>query len=158
MKATTQVPGRGRTRPNEATPADESPTIVPENASGFLDPLTSEQAVRDLFEVEARKAEYWRLFTLDRYDGETWTSSYPEGPSGQTLPPPATLPQDHGYTYPADAESLTQTFWMLSNLDIAQAVPMAQTAEEIRGPIGEITWDPVRAQAFIEGGPKEGME
>ena len=35
---------------------------------------------------------------------------------------------------------------------------MAQTAEKIAGPIGDITWDQYRAQAFIDGGLEEGME
>jgi hypothetical protein len=85
----------GSTKPNDVAPA-ESPTMVPETASGFLDPLRSEHAARDLFEVEAPNAEYWRLFTLDRYDGETWTSGDPEGQRGQTFPTPTELPQDPG--------------------------------------------------------------
>jgi transglutaminase-like putative cysteine protease len=149
----------GGTRSNEAAPADESPTIVPGTASGFLDPLTSEQAGRDLFEVDAPNPDYWRLLTLDQYDGKTWTMSDPEGSgSGQILPIPATLPQDSAYTSPADTHSMTQTFRILSELDIVHTLPMAATAEEIAGPIGDITWDPSRAQAFIEGGLDPGME
>jgi transglutaminase-like putative cysteine protease len=125
----------------------------------FLEPRTDEQAVRDLFEVQAEQAQYWRLFTLDRFDGKTWKSSDPEGSQGgQTLPTPATLPQAPGYTYPADAESLDQTFRILSDFDSAHALPMALTAEKIVGPIGDISWDPYRAQAFIDGGLEEGLE
>jgi len=153
----------GGTRPNEAAPANESPTMVPETA---LDPFISihaqldgRAAVRDLFEVQAASAEYWRAFTLDRFDGETWTSGDPDGSqSGQRFSTPATLPQDPGSTYPADAYSMSQTFRILSDFDSAVALPMAQTAEEIASPIGDITWDPSRAQAFIEGGLEAGME
>jgi hypothetical protein len=85
-------------------------------------------------------------------------SSDPGGSqSGQTLPTPATLPQDPGYTHPADAESLNQSFRILSDF-VDPWLPMAQTAEEIAGPIGDITWDPSRAQAFIDGGLEAGME
>jgi transglutaminase-like putative cysteine protease len=35
---------------------------------------------------------------------------------------------------------------------------MAQTAEEIAGPIGDITWDPERSQAFIDAHLEAGME
>ena len=35
---------------------------------------------------------------------------------------------------------------------------MAQTAEEIAGPIGDIIWDSARSQAFIDGGLEAGME
>jgi hypothetical protein len=149
----------GGTRSNEAAPADESSTIVPGTASGFLDPLTSDQAGRDLFEVDAPNPEYWRLFTLDRYDGETWTSSDPDGSqSGRTLSTPATLPQAPGFSFPADAESMSQRFTILGYVPGQNAMPMAQTAEEIAGPIGDITWDPVRAQAFIDGGLEAGMQ
>jgi transglutaminase-like putative cysteine protease len=147
----------GGTRPDEAAPVDKSPAMVPGTGSRFLDPLTREQAGSDLFEVDAPNPEYWRLFTLDRYDGERWTSGDPGAQRGQTLPTPATLPRPSGSTYPADAELLNQTFHILSDLDITPALPMAQTAEEITGPIGDITWDPVRAQAFIDGGLKAGM-
>ncbi|HEX6579995.1 MAG TPA: transglutaminaseTgpA domain-containing protein [Actinomycetota bacterium] len=123
----------------------------------ILAPL-GDQKARDLFEVEAANAEYWRLFTLDRYDGKTWMSSDPEGQSGHTLSTPATLPQARGYTYPANAESLNQTFRILSDFDSSHALPMAQTAEEIAGPIGDITWDQYLEQAFIDGGLEQGME
>jgi hypothetical protein len=149
-------PGDG-TRQNEADPADASPSIFRGPASGFPDSLTSEQEVRDLFDVEAQNAEYWRLFTLDRYDGETWTSSDPDGHKGQALSTPTTLPQPPASTYPADAEPLSQRFTILDALPVRNAMPMAQTAEEIEGPIGDVTWDPVRAQAFIDGGLKAGM-
>ena len=148
---------KGETKPNEAAPA-ESPTMFLGTGVGFLDPLTTEQAVRDLFKVEAPNAGYWRLFTLDGFDGKTWTSSDPEGGRGQSLSMPASLPQPPGSAYPADADSLSQTFRILSDFDMAHALPMPQTAEEIAGPIGDITWDPVRAQAFIEGGLRKGME
>lgn len=149
----------GGTRPDEAAHANESPTMVPETAARFLDPLTGDQAVRDLFEVEAPNAEYWRLLTLDRYDGQTWTSSDPEGSQGGlTVSSPATLPQDPASTYPADTGSMTQTFRILSDLDVVHALPMAATAEEIAGPIGEITWDPYLGQAFVQGGLEAGME
>ena len=152
--------GGSGARPNEAAPADESPTMVPETPSGpsFLDPLTDEQAVYNLFEVDADRGQYWRMFTLDRYDGETWTSTNPEGSEGGvTLPAPAPLPQSGGGA-PPGAETLIQTFRILSDFDVAHALPMAQTAEEIAGPIGDIIWDPARSQAFIDDGLEAGME
>jgi transglutaminase-like putative cysteine protease len=136
--------------------------MVPETASDpffAIHAQLSGQAVRDLFEVEADHAQYWRMFTLDRFDGKTWKSSDPDGSqTGRTLSTPATLPQASVNTYPADAGSLNQTFRILSDFDSAHALPMAQTAEEIGGPIGDITWDPYRAQAFIDGGLETGME
>ncbi len=156
--------GGSGTRPNEAVPADESPTMVPETPAGqsflgpFLDPLTEEQAAHNLFEVEADHAEYWRMFTLDRFDGESWTSTDPDGSEGGVaLSAPASLPRFGGGP-PPGAETLNQTFRILSDFDSAHALPMAQTAEQIAGPIGDITWDPARSQAFIDGGLEAGME
>jgi transglutaminase-like putative cysteine protease len=141
--------GRG-TGPNDAAPAKSAPT--------FLDALTDEQPVRNLFEVEADHAEYWRISTLDRYDGESWTSTNPDGSRGGVgLSAPAVLPRSAG-SPPPGAEILDQTFRILSDFDNAHALPMAQTAEEIAGPIGDIAWDPARSQAFIDGGLEAGME
>jgi hypothetical protein len=147
------------TRPNNPAPAETVPTGSVERswATGFLGPATDEQAVRNLFEVEARHGEYWRMLTLDRYDGELWTSANLGGSEGGvTLSAPATLPQSGG-SPPPGAETLTQTFRILSDFESAHALPMAQTAKEIEGPIG-VTWDPARSQAFIQGHLEAGME
>lgn len=149
------------TRPNEAAAGRTGPTGAPEPswASAFLDPLTNEQAARDLFEVETPHPEYWRLVTLDRFDGETWQSSDPDGSrEGQALHTPATLPQGPGSAGPKDTITATHTFRMLSDLDVAPALPIAPIAERIEGPFGEIIWDPYREQAFIDGPLEPGME
>jgi transglutaminase-like putative cysteine protease len=151
--------GASRTRPNEAPAATTDPTgsAEPSWATRFLGALTDEQAVRDLFEVEADHAAYWRMYTLDRYNGRSWTSTNPDGSGGGVpLSPPAILPRS-GDGPPPGAETLNQTFRILSGFDSAHALPMAQTAEEIGGPIGDITWDPARSQAFIDGELEGGM-
>jgi transglutaminase-like putative cysteine protease len=150
----------GGTKPNEAAPASAGTQGSPEPSwlSGFLSSVTDEQAVRSLFEVEAENREYWRILTLDGYDGERWTSTNMGGSEGGLpLTVPAILPRSAGRP-PARAETMNQTFRILSDFDSAGALPMAQTAEEIAGPIGDITWDPHRAQAFIDGGLEAGME
>jgi transglutaminase-like putative cysteine protease len=132
--------------------------MVPETRAGlsFGDPRTA--ATRDLFEVEAEHGEYWRMFTLDRFDGETWTSTNPDGSEGGIrLSAPTILPRS-GAASPHQAETLDQTFLILSDFENAHALLMAQTAEEITGPIGDITWDPARSQAFIDGQLEAGME
>jgi transglutaminase-like putative cysteine protease len=149
----------GGTNPNEAAPASAGTQGSPEPSwlSGFLSPVTDEQAVRSLFEVEAENREYWRILTLDGYDGERWTSTNMGGSEGGLpLTVPAILPRSAGRP-PARAETMNQTFRILSDFDSAGALPMAQTAEEIAGPIGDITWDPVRSQAFIDGDLEAGM-
>jgi transglutaminase-like putative cysteine protease len=141
--------GADGTRSHEPVPSTSAPD--------FLAPLTDEQAARDLFEVEADHAEYWRMFTLDRYDGESWTSSNPDGSEGGVhLSAPASLPRSD-VVPPAGGTTLNQTFRILGDLDIGHTLPMAQTAEEVAGPIGTITWDPARDQAFIDGRLEAGM-
>jgi transglutaminase-like putative cysteine protease len=151
--------GGSGTRPNGAAPGNKSPTMVPQTSSdpSFPVPLTADQA-RNLFEVEADHGQYWRMTTLDRYDGESWTSTNLFGSEGGvSLSAPTTLPRSGG-GLPPGAETLDQTFRILSDFDIAHALPMAQTAEEIAGPIRDITWDPVRSRSFIDGDLEAGME
>ena len=40
--------------------------------------LSSDQPV-DLFKVQTSDPQYWRLYTLDQFDGEEWRSSDPDG-------------------------------------------------------------------------------
>ncbi|HEX4942567.1 MAG TPA: transglutaminaseTgpA domain-containing protein [Actinomycetota bacterium] len=142
----------------EAAPTASGPpgTAEPSLVAGSIDPSVGQGM--ELFEVDADHAEYWRMFTLDRYDGELWTSTNPGGSEGGvTLSAPATLPGSGGGT-PPGAETLIHTFRILSDFESAHSLPMAQTAEEIAGSVGEITWDPARSQAFIHGPLEAGME
>ena len=41
--------------------------------------LTDDEPVRDLFEVQTPDPQYWRMYTLDEFDGEGWRSSDPDG-------------------------------------------------------------------------------
>src|SRR5688572_14903861 len=148
--------GGSGTRSNEA-PTKAGPTGSPEHSlvSDLLALPTD--GGQNLFEVDADHAEYWRMFTLDRYDGELWTSTNPDGSvGGLTLSAPAMLPRDGGD--PPPGEPLTQTFRILSDIEVEHALPMAQTAQRITGSIGDITWDPARSQAFIDGHLEAGME
>ena len=131
-----------------------------------LDPFISihaqldEQAARDLFEVQTEQAQYWRLYTLDVFDGEAWRSSDPDGSvGGQSVSVPTVLPQGPAYSFPADTETESFTFRVLSDFDPAHALPMAQSPEEITaGDLGDVTWDPYRGQAFLDGGLDAGLE
>lgn len=131
-----------------------------------LDPFISihaqldEQAVRDLFEVETSQAQYWRLYTLDVFDGEEWRSSDPNGSAGgESVSVPTVLPQGPAYSFPPDTETQPFTFRVLSDFDAAHALPMAQSPEEITsGDLGDVTWDPYRGQAFLDGGLDAGLE
>jgi len=91
-----------------------------------LDPFISihaqldEQEVRDLFEVETSQAQYWRLYTLDVFDGEEWRSSDPDGSvGGESVSVPTVLPQAPAYSFPPDTETQPFTFRVLSDFDAA---------------------------------------
>jgi hypothetical protein len=124
----------------------------------FLDPIANGQDIRDLFVVEADDGEYWRFFTLDTYDGESWSSADPGGSGGVPLSPPALLSRsDEGA--PLRGTTLMQTFRILGDVRFgsASALPTAQTAERITGAIGDITWDPSTGVASPKGDLEAGM-
>ena len=128
-----------------------------------LDPFISihaqldEQAARDLFEVRADEPAYWRTLALDEFDGQTWSSSDPDGSlRGEQLPTPVVLPQALD-DVPADAALLEQRFRILNDID-APYVPMAHPAQELTAPIGEITYDQFLQQTLLDGGLDEGFE
>jgi transglutaminase-like putative cysteine protease len=146
----------------------ETPVVPgPVGNGGALDPfisigaqLSADQPVRDLFEVETSDPQYWRISTLDEFDGEDWRSSDPDGSEGgQTVTVPTMLPQSPRYSPPADSQTQSYTFTILSGFDSGHALPLAQTPERITaGDLGNVTWDPYRGEAFVDGGVDPGME
>ena len=128
--------------------------------NGSLDPfvsihaqLSGDQEVRDLFQVRADHPEYWRMYTLDHFDGENWTSTNPDGSTGgMPISLPDALPQTDP-TPPPGAQSLTQTVRVLDDVPGDGALPMAQTPVEItESSFGDLMWDATRGQAFVDGG------
>jgi transglutaminase-like putative cysteine protease len=121
--------------------------------------LTDDEPVRDLFEVRTPDPQYLRMYTLDEFDGEGWRSSDPTGSDGQTLTVPTVLPQPSSYAPPPDSQTQPYTFTVLTDFDASHALPMAQTPEQITaGDLGDVTWDPARGQAFVDGGLDAGLE
>jgi transglutaminase-like putative cysteine protease len=140
--------------------------IVPGGPGTGSDPFISihaqldEEAVRNLFEVETSDPQYWRLLTLDVFNGDEWRSSDPLGSAGQTVIAPTVLPQAPGFYFPGDTPPAENfTFRVLTDFDNAHALPMAQTPVEITaGDLDEVRWDPTRGQAFVDGGLDAGMQ
>jgi len=122
--------------------------------------LTDDAPVRDLFEVQTSEPQYWRLLTLDEFDGQDWRSSDPDGTAGQTVSVPTALPQAPGFNFPGDTPPAQNfTFRILTDFDNAHALPMAQTPVEITaGDLGDVRWDPTRGQAFMDGGLEAGEQ
>ena len=125
--------------------------------TSFLDPIANPQDIRDLFTVETADPEYWRVFSLDTYNGESWTKTIQSGSGGPVhLSTPTTLPQaDDGS--PPEGATLIQTFQIVDDLQTA-GLPVAQTAEEISGSIGDITWDPEAGAGSLDGDLEAGMK
>ena len=133
------------------TPASSGPAPTASDPFTSINAQLDEHAVRELFEVRTEDPQYWRLYTLDVFDGEEWRSS-------QSVTVPAVLPQAPAYRFPPDTQTKPYTFRILSDSD-TQALPMAQTPVAITtGELGDITWDPYRAQAFIDDGLEAGIE
>jgi transglutaminase-like putative cysteine protease len=145
-------------------PFNQSPMESVPGAAGngpALDPFISINAQLsggqpvDLFKVQTSDPQYWRLYTLDVFDGEEWRSSDPDGSvSGQTVTVPTVLPQPPGYAPPPNTGTRSFTFRIITdNFGSTHALPMAQTPEAITaGDLGDVTWDPGRGQAFVDGG------
>ena len=154
------ISGLDAIRASEQTPASSGPAPTASGPFTSIQEQLGEQAVRDLFEVQTEDPQYWRLYTLDVFDGEEWRSSDPDGSvGGQSVAVPAVLPQAPAYRFPPDTQTKPYTFRVLNDFDAAYALPMAQAPVELSaGDLGDITWDPSRAQAFIDGGLEAGME
>jgi transglutaminase-like putative cysteine protease len=151
-------------------PFDRTQTEVVPGAAGngpTLDPfisinaqLSGDHAV-DLFEVKTSDPQYWQLYVLDQFDGEGWRSSDPYGTGqiegGQMVEvSPSVSPP------PASQTRSSYTFTILS--DWGHALPMPEQIIPPRilrvtsGDLGNLTWDPDREHAFVDGGLDAGVE
>jgi hypothetical protein len=117
------------------------------------DEPTTRGAGAALFEVATSHPDYWRLFTLDRFDGTIWMPAVSEGVAIST---PATLPGPPTLD-PASA-SASHTFRILNDLTGLTALPIAPNTRGLDGQVGGISWDPRNSQVMVDGGVDAGME
>jgi transglutaminase-like putative cysteine protease len=98
--------------------------------------LNREEAVEQ-FRVTTTNgaASYWRLLTLDHFDGSTWTMTDPDLGGAQTYPLPATLPAQ----IPESAEPLDQEITIEGYAD--RWVPMAYPAATVDFPADAMEYD-----------------
>jgi len=122
--------------------------------------LDPDRPAVDLFQVRTPNRQFLRTYALDVFDGEGWRSSDPDASEGgETVTVPTVLPQTQGYSPPGDSETQPYTITLLSDFDPGQILPMAQTPEQITaGDLGDVTWDPSRGHAFVDGGLDAGLE
>jgi transglutaminase-like putative cysteine protease len=127
-----------------------------------LDPFVSIQAQLqrkdpvDLYEVTGTgRTAFSRLYSLDQFDGLTWSSSDPNAEGGQVLSLPTDLPQNVPVS--SSAPTLTQRFRVLTDID-DQWLPMAYPPESVSGPFDTLRYDSELGTAFVEGGLDAGTE
>lgn len=97
--------------------------------------LNREEAVEQFRVTTDGAGSYWRLLTLDRFDGSTWRMSDPDLAGAQTYPIPADLPVN----VPPDAERLEQDVTILGYADAW--VPMAYPAARVVVPAAELEYE-----------------
>ena len=112
--------------------------------------------MRDLFEVQTSAPQYWRVYVLDQFDGESWRISDPPGiEGGQTVslgPPP-----------PASETHSSYTFTILSGYDAGHALPMPEqiippaNVIVMAGDPGDVTRDPYHEQTLVDDGLDAGL-
>ncbi|HEU4355262.1 MAG TPA: DUF3488 and transglutaminase-like domain-containing protein [Actinomycetota bacterium] len=105
--------------------------------------LNREDAVEEFRVTTDGTGSYWRLLTLDHFDGSSWSMSDPDLGGAKTYPIPADLPVD----VPPDAERLEQDITISSYAD--RWVPMAYPAARVVGPAAEVEYDPALGTARV---------
>jgi transglutaminase-like putative cysteine protease len=126
-----------------------------------LDPFVSiqnqlqQQDAVDLFDVTAAgQGSYWRLYSLDTFDGTTWSSTDPQASKGQPLETPARLQS----TFPPTAAPLAQQVHVLTDIDDPW-LPMAFPPETLTVPTSDtLRYDADLGTAVLSGGLDAGLE
>jgi transglutaminase-like putative cysteine protease len=147
----------------------ETPAVPGAAGNGLaLDPFISINAQLsgdrpvDLFKVQTSDPQYWRLYVLDQFDGEEWTSSDPDGTEGGQIeggqivnvgPPPSGSETKSSYTFTILSRFASGHVLPLPE----QIIPPAHLIDTF-GDLGEVTWDPYLEQAFVDDGLDAGLE
>jgi len=99
-----------------------------------------DQSDTEVFRVEASQRAYWRLTSLDRFDGDLWSSD------GSFRPAEGRLPTSTPTDLPAAA--ITQTF----EIDALAAIwaPVAFEAVSVRASDQDLRWDPDSSTLIVD--------
>ncbi len=99
---------------------------------------------------------YWRSFALDRFDGESWTSSDPDAERGQVRLSPTTF--DPQSLPPSDAvATITQRFHLLTDFTDTP-LPMAYPPRRVDIPTGQLRYDPELGSVAVPGTMARGSD
>ncbi|MGI8757245.1 MAG: transglutaminaseTgpA domain-containing protein [Acidimicrobiales bacterium] len=100
------------------------------------------QSNTEVFTVRANRAAYWRLTSLDRFDGQIWSSSGRYGPAGTSRLPTST-PEGLSTT------TITQRF-QIEGLSAIWA-PSAFEARSVPRSTGRLRWDEGSSTLIVDG-------
>jgi transglutaminase-like putative cysteine protease len=126
------LPGAGREPAFDWRGGDGGGSRVTVSPMVELKKRLVEQSDRELFEVRATQRSYWRLTSLDRFDGQIWSSSGDFDAADEQLPsnvPPGLA-----------ASTITQTV-RIQALSAIWA-PSAFEATSVRRTTEDLRWDP----------------
>jgi transglutaminase-like putative cysteine protease len=123
--------------------------------------LSGDQPVVDLFKVQTSDPQYWQLYVLDQFDGQSWWSSDPDGTEGRKIVGGQIVNISPS---PDSGTKSSYTFTILSDFDSGHVLPMPQIIPPVNlidttgDLVDQLTWDPYLEQAFVEGGLDAGLE
>ena len=150
------IPGFGARTPLDPT--------GPGAGDAPIDPFVSIQANLtrrepvELFEVVAERPAYWRLLSLDRFDGTSWTTDDVEVTNGRLVKSAAALPRPPGageVIPPSNVVDLHQEI-RVASMD-GPWLPMAYQPRSVAFAEGTALYDPDAASAAIPGGLPDGF-
>lgn len=123
-----------------------------------IDPFVSvhswlrEKTPVTLFTVTASAPSYWRLLSLDNFDGASWTSADPDASKGQLLHPPAAIPS----LDPVGNEPLIQSYRVEADIGSPFWLPMAFPPQFVDVGSDTLAFDPTMTAVVAPDGLHEG--
>jgi transglutaminase-like putative cysteine protease len=126
------LPGAGREAALDWRGGDGGGARVTVSPMVELKKRLVEQSDQELFEVRATQRAYWRLTSLDRFDGQIWSSSGDFDTADEQLP--SNVPPG------LEASTITQTV----RIEALSAIwaPSAFEAASVRRTTEDLRWDP----------------
>jgi transglutaminase-like putative cysteine protease len=101
-----------------------------------------EQSDVQVFSVEASARSYWRLTSLDRFDGEIWSSNGEFRPADEELPSASPIVQEGAPIVQAIEIDALAAIW----------APAAYEAIGLRSSDEELRWDPASSTLIVDSG------
>lgn len=134
----------------------------PIGGSGRVNPIVSvtaslkRQTPVELFEVASTRSAYWRWLSLDRFDGESWSSGDLYGESALGVSSGAQLPSQLAAAPSGRRGTFLQTVRVIEGGD--PWLPMAYQPLSILTGASDLRYDPRSEMAVVDGGAPAGLQ